>query len=87
MEAVTVLPLVVSFVGGNRSAPQGALEVGGARGIRAIVGVGIQRRVSLNVHVESDTAICLVTEGSASESIITVDSMKAHIVRSAQGGL
>ena len=66
LEAIAPLSLVDGLVHGDGCAPKSTFKVGDACGIGAIDGVGVETRVTFNVHVESFATIGLVTQRRAS---------------------
>ena len=79
-KAIAPLALVDGLVRGDGCAPESTFEVGDAWGIGAVDGVGVDTRVTFDVHVESFAAVGLVTQRSASKSIKALKGVKTHVV-------
>lgn len=61
-------------------APESALVVGRARRVGTIVGVWVDARIALDVHVESLAIIGLVTQRCTSERVEALQGIETHVL-------
>ena len=78
IEAVTPLALVGRLRRSHRCAPQRAFVVCGARWIRAVLGIWVERGVSLDVYIESLAAVRFIAPGRTGKDIVAVERGEAH---------
>lgn len=87
VERITVLSLVVGLFGNDGDTPEGTLVVCNTGRVRAADGIGINTRVTFDVHVESYAAGSLIAERGTFERIEARKGDKTHILWSAQGAV
>ena len=76
LEVGAPLALVGGFDLGDGDAPEGALEVGGRRGVGADVSVGVLAGVALDVDAESLAAAGLVAKRGTAKGVVVGQGVK-----------
>ena len=82
LKGISILSCIGSLSGRNRSSPQSALIVRRTWRIRAFLGIGVDRGISLKVHVEGYTTGCLIAFGSTGKGIKAGECIETHVIGS-----
>ncbi len=85
LETITILSGVSCLLCNNRSSPECALIIRYAWRVWTIGRIRVYAWITLNIHIKGLATIGLVAFWSTSKSIIAGKSVKAHVIRSAQG--
>lgn len=84
VEIASILTEVICLSRCNRSSPKSAFVIRRARGVRAILAVGVYTRVTLDVHVERLTSRRLITFGGACERVEGGERVETHVLGGAE---
>lgn len=84
MEAVSPLAFVVRLLHGHWRAPEGALVVGQTGRIGAVIGVGVDARISFDVHVERLAVVGLVAQRCTLKRVEGSQGVETHVLGCAE---
>lgn len=84
LEAVPPLTLVPRLLCSNRRAPESAFEIRQAWRVWAVIGIWVECRVTLDVHVESFATVRLVTQRRTTKCVERCERLETHVLGGTQ---